>query len=301
MGAWLSAEQSRNRLSAIIGLMLATLCWGGNSVAARLSVGEIYPFSLSFWRWTLVFLILVPFTGRQVLAEKQTIFQHWKPLILLAITSIASFNSLLYLAAQSTEAINIALIQISLPFVCIVLSVPLLKVFPGKYQIAGLLVAFPGLLTIFSHGNLSSLAALNFGRGDLIMMMAVVCWGLYTVLLRRFAVPLGGYVLFTVCVGTGIVFILPFYLWELAQVGGFKLSAPNLLLLGYVALFASIVAYLSWNFGVAQLGANQASMFNFLVPVFSALIAIPVLGEQLYGYHLLGAALIFSGLWLSNR
>lgn len=296
-----NGKAGRHKSLAILGLILATLCWGGNGVAARLSVGEIAPFALSFWRWILVFWVLLPFTGRKVLAEKQVVLKYWKPLLLLAITSIASFNSLLYLAAQSTAAINIALLQIFLPFICVLLSIPLLNVLPGKGQVAGLLVAFPGLMAIVSRGDLSALVSLNFGRGDLIMMVAVSSWAFYTVLLKKFALPISGSTLFTVCVGTGVIFIFPFYMWELFHTGGFELSVANLLLLGYVAFFASIVAYMSWNFGVAQLGASQAAMFNFLIPVFSATIAIPVLGELLYSYHLIGAVLIFAGLWLSNR
>ena len=291
----------RKRLLAVLGLVLATLCWGGNSVAARLSIGEIQPLSLSFWRWTLVFCLLLPFTASQVWQEKDVIFQNKGKLVVLALTSISSFNTLLYLAAQTTQAVNIALIQVALPFICIPLSIPILRVYPQKAQCAGLMVAAVGLLAIFSKGSLDVLLALDFGRGDMIMLVAAVIWALYTVLLKRFDLPLSGHVLLTACVGIGILFIAPFYLWEFLTLGGFDIKTSTVLLLAYVTVFASIVAYLSWNFGVRVLGANQASMFNFLIPVFSALIAIPVLGEGLQTYHLVGAGFIFTGLWLSNR
>ncbi|MET4694165.1 DMT family transporter [Endozoicomonas lisbonensis] len=291
----------RQRLLAALGLALATLCWGGNSVAARLSIGEIPPLTLSFWRWALVFCLLIPFTARQVSKERDIIFKHKGKLVVLAITSVSAFNTLLYLAAQSIQAVNVALIQVGLPFICIVLSIPLLGVYPKKAQSAGLLVAAVGLLAIFSKGDVNVLLALDFGRGDMIMLLAVVIWALYTVLLRRFAIPLSGHVLLTVCVGIGILFIAPFYLWEFLTQGGFEMKASTVCLLAYVTVFASIVAFLSWNYGVSILGANQASMFNFLIPVFSALIAIPVLGEGLQTYHFLGAGFIFAGLWLSGK
>ncbi|KEQ12687.1 hypothetical protein GZ77_19575 [Endozoicomonas montiporae] len=296
-----TGEAGNKKALAVLGLVLATLCWGGNSVAARLSIGEIQPFTLSFWRWAIVFCLLIPFTARQVSKEKDIIFKHKGKLVVLAITSISAFNTLLYLAAQSIPAVNVALIQVGLPFVCIVLSIPLLGVYPKKAQSAGLLVAAIGLLAIFSKGDFNVLLALDFGRGDMIMLLAVVIWALYTVLLKRFAIPLSGHVLLTVCVGVGVVFIAPFYVWEFLTQGGFEINAATVFLLAYVTVFASVVAYLSWNYGVGILGANQASMFNFLIPVFSALIAIPVLGEGLQNYHLLGGGFIFAGLWLFNK
>ena len=291
----------RGKPLAVLGLMLGTLCWGGNSVAARLSIGDITPFTLSFWRWTLVFFLLIPFVAKQIVVEKDIILQNKGKLLLLAITSISSFNTLLYLAAQTTPAVNIALMQVGMPFICILLSIPVLKVYPRRWQCAGLVVAGIGLMAIFSRGNLQTLLSLSFGRGDIIMLVAVTIWALYTVLLKHFSVPLSGLVQLTVCVGVGVVFIAPFYLWEYLTYGGFELNQTTVMLLAYVSLFASIVAYSSWNFGVAVLGASQTAMFNFLIPVFSALIAIPVLGEALEGYHFMGAAFIFVGLWLSNR
>ncbi|MGI9273634.1 MAG: DMT family transporter [Endozoicomonas sp.] len=301
MEAFKAGQWNHKQQLAIAGLVLATVCWGGNSVAGRLSVGEIPPVALSFWRWTLAFVILLLFCGRKVVAERQVIWRYKGKLVLLAITSITSFNTLLYIAAQTTQAVNITLVQISLPVVAIVLSIPLLKVFPSKRELLGVLIALPGLLVIFSHGNLSALAELRFGRGDMIMMLATCCWGLYTVLLKRFSIPLNGLVLLTVLVGMGLCFLSPFYLWEYSLKGGFELDANTALLLTYVVLFASLTAYLSWNHGVAVLGANTASMFNFLIPVFSASFAIPILGESLHGYHLVGASFIFSGIWLATR
>lgn len=292
---------SRRRFLAVSGLILSTLFWGGNSVAARLSIGEIMPLTLSFWRWTLVFCMLLPFTARQVWREKKSIVDHKGALVILAITSIASFNSLLYIAAQTTPAVNIALFQVSVPFICIVLSILLLKIYPQKWQSIGLLVAIVGLMAILSRGSLDAVVSMSFGTGDLIMLVAVSIWALYTVLLKRFSVPVSGPVLLTVCVGIGVIFIAPFYWWELQNYGGFELNVTTIMLLTYVSVFSSLAAYSCWNFGVLVLGANQASMFNFLIPVFSALIAIPVLGENLEMYHLQGAAFIFAGLWLFGR
>ena len=296
-------DQTKDRqvLLAIVGLVLGTMCWGGNSVAGRLSVGDIPPIALSFWRWTCAFIILLTISGVDVWRLRGQIWQHKKQLIPLALLSITSFNTLLYLSAQSTLAVNIALIQTALPVFAITLSIPLLNEKPTKYQLLGGAIAIPGLLLIFSQGQLNNLLALRFGKGDLIMFFAVLCWGLYTVLLRRYHLPFKGIPLLTVLVGLGVTMLFPVYLWEYSIKGGFELNLKSIGLLSYVVLFASLVAYLCWNNGVRVLGASKASMFNFLIPIFAATFAIPVLGEPLHSYHLLAALFIFTGLWLTTK
>ncbi len=286
---------------AILGLILATFCWGGNSVAGRFSVGEVPPVALAFWRWIIAFLILLPFTAKQIVDQRKLIFRKKKQLLLLAVFSITSFNTLLYFSAQTTPAVNIGLIQTALPVIAMLLSIPLLKTWPNRYQVFGAVVAFPGLLLIFSDGNFNNLARLQFGQGDLIMMLATVFWGIYTVLLKRFALPLSEIVQLTVLIGVGVTLLAPFYLWELMLVGRFEVSREVIFLYSYVVLFPSLVAYICWNYGVRTLGASNAAMFNFLMPVFAATMAIPILGETLQTWHFFSAGLIFTGLWFSSR
>lgn len=294
-------EEHRKVLLAVVGLILGALCWGGNSVAGRLSAGDIPPVALSFWRWACAFIVLLVISGKNVWRKRGQVWQYKKQLIPLAVLSISLFNTLLYLSAQSTQAVNLALIQTALPVITISLSIPLLNEKPTINQLIGGGLAIPGLLLIFSQGHLNNLLGLKFSRGDLIMFLAVFCWGLYTVLLRRCLLPFRGVELLTVLVGLGVMMLFPVYIWEYSVRGGFELNIKNAGILFYVVLFASLTAYLCWNNGVQVLGANKASMFNFLVPVFSAAIAIPVLGEPLHSYHLFAAILICTGLWLTAR
>nr|WP_228550532.1 DMT family transporter [Endozoicomonas sp. OPT23] len=282
-------------------MVLAVMCWGGNSVAGRMSVGEIPPLALSFWRWFLALLVILPFTWKTVLRNRREVLSHWKAILPLAVLSISCFNSLLYLAVQTTQAVNIALLQVSLPVFTMVLAIPLLKQFPTKVQLLGMLIAVPGLILILGKGHWQSIIELNFGEGDLIMLSAVTLWAIYTVLLKRFTLPLSGAPMLTVFIAVGVVFILPFYLWELSIKGGFELNTSTVSLLSYVVIFASLVAYICWNFGVDVLGASNTALFNFLMPVFAAAFAIPLLGETLNHYHWTGAFLIFTGLWVSSR
>ena len=292
---------SSKQLVAVLGIVIATLCWGGNTVAGRMSVGDIPPVALSFWRWSFALMILLMFSGRDVWKDREIIWRYKGRLILLALFSITSFNTILYLAAQSTFAVNISLIQTSLPVMAMLLSIPLLQVWPLKNQILGGLIAIPGLLLIFSQGSLENLSKLEFGRGDLLMMVATFSWAMYTVLLKRFYLPIQGVKLLTVLVGIGITMLFPFYLWEFSLKGGFEITSNTVGLLTYVILFPSLVSYLAWNHGVSVLGANQVTMFNFLIPVFAAMLAIPLLGEPLETYHIAAGLFIFCGLWLTNR
>ncbi len=284
---------------ATLALVAAILFWAGNSVAGRMSIGVVPPVALAFWRWFFAFVCLLLMTWRQLYVHRATIWSYRYRLLILAVLSVTTFNTLLYLAAQSTQAVNIALIQTSLPLVTIILSIFLLNEIPRLRQVMGLLIILAGLLYVISRGEWRQLLLLQSQRGDLYMLVAVTCWGLYSVLYKRFAIPLPGIVILSVLVGIGMPVLLPFYLWEYSLVGGFAVSFHSMALLAYVTVFASILSYLAWNNGVRMLGSNSASLFNSLMPVFVALLAFLFLGESLHAYHFTGGGLIMAGLWLA--
>ena len=286
---------------AVIAVVCTTLFWGGNSVAGRMSVGEIPPISFAFWRWLLALAILLPFTARDLWTHRAVLQQYKWKLVILAIPSITVFNTMVYLSASTTPAVNISLIQTALPLFTILLSIVLLGIWPHGLQLLGMAIAFAGLLTIISRGDLSVLASLQVGTGECLMLFATLCWSFYTVLLNRFKIPVTGASLLTILVTIGVTLLLPFYLMELKQVGGFALTLPRAGLLVYVSLFASVLAYTFWIIGTHTLGSNNIAMFNYLIPVFAAVLAWLILGEKLYAYHIAGAGLIFGGLWLAVR
>ncbi|GFR95552.1 permease, DMT superfamily [Elysia marginata] len=290
---------SGSRATATIALVAAILFWAGNSVAGRMSIGVVPPVALAFWRWFFAFVCLLLITWRQLREHRNSIWRYRYRLLMLAVLSITTFNTLLYLAAQSTQAVNIALIQTSLPLVTILLSIFLLNEIPRVRQVVGLLIILSGLLYVISRGEWQQLLMLQSQQGDLYMLVAVTCWGLYSVLYKRFAIPLSGIVILTVLVGIGMPVLLPFYLWEYSVVGGFAVTFQSVALLVYVTVFASILSYLAWNNGVRVLGSSSASLFNSLMPVFVALLAFLFLGESLHSYHFVGGGLILMGLWLA--
>ncbi len=288
------------RHMAMVGLVVCALAWAGNALLARATAGLLPPIGLSFWRWTTALLLLLPFTAQGLWLHRQTLWrQRWRVAVLAAL-SISSYNTLLYLAAQSTTAINITLVNTGLPVAAFIWSVLLLREWPSLLTLAGTLLSFCGLLVILTAGQPANLLELAFNNGDLIMVLAVMTWGLYSVLLRRWPVAVPGLTLLAAMLLCGVPLLLPFYLWELARVGGMPLSLPALGAVAYTAVFASLLAYWAWNNGVRVLGPATASLFSYLMPVFAALLGVLLLGEQLRWFHLLGGILTFLGLLLAT-
>jgi len=288
---------------AFAGLLIAVLCWSGNALVGRAFHDSIPPLSLSFWRWVLATSLLLPFVAKGIWTHRATLRAAGWRLPVLAAMGIASYNSLLYTAAQSTEAINLTLVNTCLPLATFIGAGFLLGEWPLRRAWFGMAVAAGGLLYLISRGSWQTFASLSFQRGDLIMLLAVLAWALYTLLLRRWArhllVP--PLVLLGVLMLLGLPLILPFYLLELGGVGGFALTPSNLAAIGYTAVFASLVAYVGWNHGVKIVGAGRAAMVMYLMPVFTALLGWVLLGEALRTFHWIGGALIFAGLLLATR
>lgn len=282
------------------GLVVCALAWAGNALIARASAGLLPPVGLSFWRWTTALLILLPFTARGVWRHRQVLLERRWQVIALSALSISSYNTLLYLAAQSTTAINITLVNTGLPVAAFIWTLILLRELPTRATVLGALLSFCGLLVILTSGQPQRVIEFQFNPGDLIMIVAVLVWGLYSVLLRRWMLPVPGLTQLAALLLCGVPLLLPFYLWEFSQVGPMPLSLHTAGAVGYTAIFASLVAYLAWNNGVKVLGPGTASLFSYLMPVFTALLGVLLLGEVLRWYHVLGGTLTFLGLLLAT-
>lgn len=286
---------------AIMGLLLAALAWAGNALVARAAAGVLPPIGLSFWRWTLALLLLLPFTCKGLWQHRRLLLDNALRIAILAALSISSYNTLLYQAAQSTSAINLTLVGTGLPVAAFFWSIILLRQWPTWGTLCGALAGLFGLLLILSAGQPQRLLGLEFNDGDLIMLVAVLSWGLYTVLLQRWLIPVPGLVLMSAMLICGVPLLAPFFFWELAYHVPMPISWEAAGAIGYTAMFASLVAYVAWNNGVKILGPAVASLFSYLVPAFTALLGVMLLGEQLAWYHLAGGALTFSGLLLATR
>ncbi|MBF0335317.1 MAG: DMT family transporter [Alphaproteobacteria bacterium] len=282
-------------------MVLPPLFWAGNAIVGRAVVGEIPPIALSFWRWSLGLAILLPFGLPRLLPEMGIVRRRWPLLVALAVTSVSAYNSFLYVAVQTTTAINATLVGTSLPVVTMLLSWLWLGERGSWRQTAGMAVSLGGVVLVIAQGDPAGLLALEGRPGDLWMLAATVCWAVYSVLLRRHPPGMDPIALLTALIAIGLVFITPFYLYELATGPGFAVTPRSLAVLGYVATFPSLLAYYFWNRGVAVLGAGLTSQYTYLVPVFAAGLATVLLGEEFRWFHAAGLLLIFSGIWWAGR
>jgi drug/metabolite transporter (DMT)-like permease len=280
---------------------LPPLFWAGNFILGRALSQTIPPIALSFWRWALALLILLPFAWSRLRGQRGTLRRHWAVLSLLAVLGVTNYNTFAYLGLQTTTATNAVLLVSTTPVLIPVLSFLLLGQRIGLRQAAGILLSLAGVAVIVARGELGALGALGLASGDLWILAAVVSWALYSVCLRWRPAHLDPLALLAVTMAIGLVPLVPLYGWELGQGLGFQLNPVTLAAIGYVALFPSILAYVFWNRAVAQLGANRTGQFLHLVPAFGALLAMPLLGERLHPFHLVGIGLIGGGIVLATR
>jgi drug/metabolite transporter (DMT)-like permease len=287
---------------AYIMLVCATLFWAGNFMVGKLAyVENIPPMSLVFFRWSLVWIILLPFTYDEILKNKSVILNNLPLLFFLALTSVGLFNSFTYLALVHTQVINASLFNTAIPAMIILLCFLLKIEKTNKFQILGLVISVFGILSIITKLDLNILLSLNFNKGDLIMIGGVITWGLYSSFLKKkkFTLPL--LTLVHVLCTFGLIFILPQFLYELSQGLRIKFDTSLGYTLIYLALFPSIGSYYCWAGAVAIIGANRAGIFLSLIPFFSTIMAMIFFNEQFKFFHLIGSILIIIGLFLSNK
>jgi drug/metabolite transporter (DMT)-like permease len=281
-------------------MLLPGLFWAGNAIVARSVAGEVPPIALAFWRWTAAAILILPLAWRHLRVDAAVMAKNWPIMIVLTALGISIFNTFLYLGAQSTTALNLVMLQTSMPVLVVLGSFLVFRETLTLRQAAGVVASLAGALTLVSHGDPEILIGLDFKRGDLWMLAAVVSYAAYTVLLRL-RPPVHGPSFAFASFAFGALLLLPFYIGETLLVRPMPVTKNAFLAIGYVALFASILAYLAFN-RVAELrGANTAGMIVYLVPVFGTILAVLLLGESLQAYHGLGIGLIALGLWLATR
>ena len=282
-------------------LSLTSLFWAANWVVGRAMRNDMPPVAMGFWRWTIALLILLPFAAPELRRKRAVVRANWLTLTLLGVLGAIAFNTLIYVGLQYTAATNGVMFNSISPVLIILLSWVISRERISKLQACGVALSLCGVLVIVARGDGATLAAFHFNRGDLWLITAMVLWALYTIVLRRRPPELSAMGFLTAMLLLSLPFLLPFYLWEFNQRGGFALTTATVTALAYYATLPSIVAYLFWNRAVAQVGPNKAGLFVHLMPLFGAILSVIFLGERLFAYHYAGAVLIFTGIWLTTR
>lgn len=294
----------KGRLSAsTVALLVAPpLFWAGNAVTARALVGEFPPLALSFARWVLAFMLIAPFAARSVWQHRAAIRAQFGYFVAIGFLGVGCYNSLQYVALQTSTAVNATLIGASAPVLTSLMGAAFFATPIGYRQWLGALLSAIGVVVVIARGEPTNLMTFHFARGDLIMLLATATWALYTWLLRtrRTGLPLSTSL--TVQIGLGALMILPFALIEFAVTGRSAEPTPaNLAALAYIALLPSLAAYYCWDRGVERAGAVLPMVFVNLTPIFAALLAWIFLSEPIGLYHLIGGALIIAGIGVASR
>ena len=287
---------------AYIMLVCATLFWSGNFIVGKFAfLTNIPPLSLVFYRWLLVWLILLPFTFKEILKFKDTILKNLPLLFFLGFTSVGLFNSFTYLSLIHTQVINATLFNTAIPAVIILLCFLFKIEKTNKFQILGLIISVLGILSIITKLDIKIFLSLNFNKGDIIMIGGVITWGIYSTLLKKkkFTLPL--LTLVHVICTFGLICVFPQFFYEFSQGQFIEFNTNLFYILIFLALFPSIGSYYCWAGAVSIIGANRAGIFLSLIPLFSTIMAIAFYKEQFQFFHLIGAILIIIGLFLSNK
>ncbi len=289
------------RLPAPLLLAAAALFWSGNFVVGRAVNTRVPPVALSFWRWVVCLAALLPFTHRKVRAQWPLLRREWAMLTLLGILGVGNFSMMVYLGLHRTTATNGALLQSACPAFIVGISFAIGAGRPTGRQIAGIALSLAGVLAIVTRGAPAALLSLTFDRGDLWVLGAVVNWALYTILVARDPGDLDPVVRLVALAVTGIVWMAPFYAWEMVHGAYMTLDGPTVLAVLYVAIPASLVAFVAWNEGVGAIGASRAGVYLHLMPAFASVLAVVLLGESFRWFHLAGIAFILAGVSLAGR
>jgi drug/metabolite transporter (DMT)-like permease len=285
-------------------LAWTALFWAGNMVVGRAVAGAMSPVALAYWRWVIVTAVLAPFCGRELMQQRALLLRSWRILLLLSVMSTALYNSLTYWALTYTTATNTTVLNTMIPICVMFASWVLLRETPSVRPLMGFAISLVGVLFVVARGHPGSLMATVPNPGDLIMLTALFLWGFYAVLLRYRPAQLSalGYVFVTGLVG--LVIATPFFLLDRAfnvPAASPSISWRAVAAIGYFAVFPTILATVFYNHAVDRIGPVPASLFIHLVPLFGALLAVLFLDERPGWHHLVGMALVFTGIVLARR
>ena len=293
--------KNKNNLAYLL-LIFTTIFWSGNFIVGKAaSLYQIPPFSLNFYRWFFAGLILFPFTFKELINKKNYIFKNIGFFIILGISSITIFNSIVYYSLYYTQVISGVLMISTIPVWIIFIASILNIEKTNAFQIIGVGLSLIGVICIITKADLNLIKNLDFNKGDLSMIVAMFAWAVYSALLKKKKYEISQLALLQVVIILGLIFLIPIYFIEMNLGHLIVLELPFYLTLSYVVIFPGLLAFFFWIKGISIIGANRAGVFLHLMPIFGAIMAMIIFDEKFMYYHLLGAIFILAGITLSNK
>jgi len=283
-------------------LTLCALFWSGNFIVGKFAtLYEVPPLTLNFFRWLIVWIILIPFTYRDIVKNIKIIKKNFFSTLIMSVTSISVFNSVVYYSLNFTQVLNGALMISIIPVLIIFISFIFKTEQINFSQILGLILSITGVAIIITRLDFAKLISLDLNKGDLWLLAAMLSWAVYSIMLRTHKTGLKYLSFISVLVSLGLIFLFPQFLFELNNHQIIRFNLPVFLITGYVVLFAGLGSYILWNEAVVIVGPNKAGIFLHLMPVFSSFMAIFLLNEKLMNFHIIVAIIIIIGIYLSSK
>jgi drug/metabolite transporter (DMT)-like permease len=294
----------KQRKSLLVGILLASLAafiWSWNFIIARGIAGEVPPVTINFFRWIVATIFILPFAFKTFQREKHLLRQHKFYLFWTALTGISVFNALLYVAGHYVTAINLALLgTTSSPVFAIILAAIFLKERISLLRILGLLVCIAGILFLLSSGDINTLLNFHFSKGDWIVLMAALMFAIYNTLVKRKPAEISPVTFLFVTFLIGTVLMVPFYIYESSYSEPVQWSFPLAGIFLFLGVGASVLSYFCWNIAIGHMGSARTALFGNLIPFFSIIEAVLVLGEEFSMIDFVSGILIIAGLVIAN-
>jgi drug/metabolite transporter (DMT)-like permease len=285
---------------AYLMITATVLLWSVGLVIARGVHDEIPLIGLTFWRWIIALFFLVPFVWREIYENIEIVRDNWR-IYLAQGTFMVGGGTLLFTSLYFTSAINAALVNTTQPALTALLAWIILKDRLKKIQYAGIASAIAGVVFMIAKSDINILINLSFNIGDFIVVLAIVCYSMYAINLRRIPSGLGTFPTLFLIILFGSFPLLPFYIGETILVKPFPFTAMSLSWAVVLAVIISIGSIALWNNGNRIVGPHRAAVFVSLMPVFGSVLATTFLGEELYFYHIIGAIFICAGVLMVVR
>lgn len=276
--------------------LVPPLMWSGNILLARGLNDVLPPVGLAFWRWVLALLILLPLALRTGNGQVALLLRHWRLVLACGAFGIAGYNALAYVALQTVPAVNMTVVNSAIPVLIPIFAFLIAGERPKGRQIAGILLSMVGVVWIVARGSLSTLLSLSISAGDLWVLASIINWAIYTVILRYRPPGIDALVFLVGSIVAGLLVLTPFWLWEMARGQVMPVTPQTVSAIVYVAVFASVAAFLCWSRSVVLIGSTATGLSIHLIPVIVGALSLIVLNEPVLPFHLVGAAFIAGGL-----
>ncbi|MFQ3174927.1 MAG: drug/metabolite transporter (DMT)-like permease [Flavobacterium sp.] len=290
-----------NQTKGVLFALTATLLWSVNMVIASGIKGHIPAVGLAFWRWTIASAAIAPFALRSTLKNKSVLLQNKGYLIVTAILGVTIFNTLIYFAGQTTSAVNLSLIAISIPIFIVAISRIVFKEKVSAIKMAGIATIISGVLVLITKGSIKSVLEINFTFGDLLMLLACFFFACYTILVRLKPKEIPSKVFLFALFSTGTILLLPFYIWEHLYYNQVVFDSTTIYATTYVGICASLISYYLWNESIRLIGTNKTALIYYLIPVFSGILAYFFLNQAIVLTQIISMGIIVTGLLLTNK